>query len=89
MGHLLKLKHTFKRTVLRDFLLLVFFMNQFPSSPRVSHKDRFEFFRKFVAIFGKSRCTTVINDIDGHFAAGINDTSGKFATGVNAKFNIL
>jgi hypothetical protein len=22
-------------------------MNQFPSSPRVSHKDRFEFFRKF------------------------------------------
>ncbi len=26
-----------KGTVLRDFLLLVFFMNQFPPSPRVSH----------------------------------------------------
>ncbi len=27
----------FKRTVSRDFLLLVFFMNQFPPSPRISH----------------------------------------------------
>ncbi len=26
-----------KGTVSRDFLLLVFFMNQFPPSPRVSH----------------------------------------------------
>jgi hypothetical protein len=26
-------------------------MNQFPTSPRVSHKDRFEFFRKFAVIF--------------------------------------
>ncbi len=26
-------------------------MNQFPPSPRVSHKDRFEFFRKFAVIF--------------------------------------
>ncbi len=35
----------------RDFLLLVFFMNQFPPSPRVFHLDRFKFFRKFVEIF--------------------------------------
>ncbi len=35
----------------RDFLLLVFFMNQFPPSPRVSHLDRFEFFQKFAEIF--------------------------------------
>ncbi len=28
---------TFKGTVSRDFLLLVFFMNQFPPTPRVSH----------------------------------------------------
>jgi hypothetical protein len=28
---------TFKGTVSRDFLLLVFFMNQFPPSPRVFH----------------------------------------------------
>ncbi len=40
-----------KGTVSRDFLLLVFFVNQFPPSPRVSHSDRFEFFRKFVEIF--------------------------------------
>jgi hypothetical protein len=31
----------------RDFLLLVFFMNQFSPSLRVSHEDRFKFFRKF------------------------------------------
>ncbi len=37
----------FKGTVSRDFLLLVFFMNQFPPSPRVFHLDRFVFFRKF------------------------------------------
>jgi hypothetical protein len=37
--------------VSRDFLLLVFFMNQFPPSPRVSHEDRFDFFRKFAEIF--------------------------------------
>jgi hypothetical protein len=41
----------FKGTVSRDFLLLVFFMNQFPPSPRVFHLDRFEFFRKFAEIF--------------------------------------
>ncbi len=44
-------KSLFKGTVSRDFLLLVFFMNQFPPSPRVSHQDRFEFFRKFAEIF--------------------------------------
>ncbi len=38
-------------TVSRDFLLLVFFMNQFPPSSRVSHQNRFEFFRKFSEIF--------------------------------------
>jgi hypothetical protein len=42
----------FKGTVSRDFLLLDFFMNQFPPSPRVLHLDRFEFFRKFAEIFG-------------------------------------
>jgi len=40
-----------KGTVSRDFLLLVFFMNQFPPSSRVFHLDRFEFFRKFAEIF--------------------------------------
>ncbi len=37
----------------RDFLLVVFFMNQFPPISRVSHSDRFEFFRKFAEIFVK------------------------------------
>jgi hypothetical protein len=37
--------------VSRDFLLLVFFMNQFPPSPRVFLFDRVEFFRKFAEIF--------------------------------------
>jgi hypothetical protein len=32
-----KLTFALKGTVSRDFLLLVFFMNQFPPSPRVSH----------------------------------------------------
>ncbi len=40
----------FKGTVSRDFLLLVFFMNQFPPSPRLFHLHRFEFFRKFTEI---------------------------------------
>ncbi len=39
-----------KGTVLRDFLLLVFFMNQCPPHPRL-HFSRVEFFRKFTKIF--------------------------------------
>ncbi len=40
----------FKGTVSRDFLLLVFFMNQFSPILRVSHQDRFEFFRNFAEV---------------------------------------
>ena len=40
-----------KGTVSRDFLLLVFFMNQFPPSLWLYHQGRFEFFRKFAEIF--------------------------------------
>ncbi len=58
----------FKGTVSRVFLLLVFFMNQFPPSPRVSSYDRFDFFRGYIR---KSRCTTGINDTGGNFAAGV------------------
>ncbi len=82
----------------RDFLLLVFFMNQFPPSPRVLHLDRFKFFRKFAEIFASQgvppvSATPVANfstifasvvDTGGKFATGVNDTDGKFATGVNA-----
>jgi hypothetical protein len=51
--------HRFKGTVSRDFLLLVFFMNQFPPSPRVSH------FSKIRGDIRKSRCTTGVNDTGG------------------------
>ncbi len=87
----------FKGTVLRDFLLLVFFMNQFPPSPRVFHLDRFKFFRKFAEIFASQGAppvstTTVANlppvsatpvaNFSIIFASDV-DTSGKFSTGVN------
>jgi hypothetical protein len=65
-----------KGTVSRDFLLLVFFMNQFPPSSRVFHLDRFEFFRKL-------RRYSRVNDTGGKFATGVNDTGGKIAAGVN------
>ncbi len=41
----------FKGTVSRDFLLLVFFMTQFPPHPSVFHLDRFKFIQKFAEIF--------------------------------------
>jgi hypothetical protein len=67
-----------KGTVSRDFLLLVFFMNQFPPSPRVLHLDRIEFFSKIRGDIRESRCTTGINDTGGKFATGVvNDTGGK------------
>jgi hypothetical protein len=50
----------FKGTVSRDFLLLVFFMDQLPPSPRVFHLDRFEFFRKFAEIF-VSQCAPPVS----------------------------
>ncbi len=68
----------FKGTVSRDFLPLVFYMNQFPTSPRVFHEDRFEFFRKFAEIFASQGASQGINDIGGKFATSINDTGGKF-----------
>ncbi len=46
-----KKPNVIKGTMSRDFLLLFFFMNQFPPSPKVSHEDRFDFFRKFSEIF--------------------------------------
>jgi hypothetical protein len=86
-----------KGTVSRDFLLPVFFMNQFPPSPRVSHKDRFEFFQKFAEIFTIQGAPTVsttpvayfatifpcVVNTGGKFATVVNDTSGKFAARVN------
>jgi hypothetical protein len=83
--------------VSRDFLLLVFFANQFPPSPRVFHLDRFEFFRKFAEIFASQGAppvsTTPVANLPpvsatpvANFSTiftSVVDTGGKFATGVN------
>jgi hypothetical protein len=63
-------------------------MNQFPPSPRVSFKERFEFFRKFTEIFKKIQgappvsMTPVVNFPQvstpvANLPPGINDTSGN------------
>ena len=57
-------------------------MNHFPPSPKVSHKDCFEFFAEICGDIPKSRCTTGINDTGGKFATGVNYTGGTFAAGV-------
>ena len=75
-----------KGTVSRDFLLLVFFMNHFPPSPRVFHLDRFEFFRKFTEIFASQGAPPVSTTPVANFStifASVIDTGGKFAAGVN------
>ncbi len=88
---------TLKGTVSRDYLPLVFFMNQFPPSPRVSHQDRFEFFQKFAEIFASQGAPPVSTTPAAYlppvsrtpaanFAtsfASVVDTGGKFATSVN------
>ncbi len=84
--HSLETLYFLKGTVSRDFLLLVFFMNQFPPSPWVYYSGRFEFFRKFAEIFPDQgwppvSATPVANLPP--VSAGINDTGGKFATGIN------
>ncbi len=88
-----------KGTVSRDFLLLVFFMNQFPPSPRVSHQDCFKFFQKYMEIFASQGAppvsttalanwppvsmTPVANFATNFASVVVNNTSGKFAAGVN------
>ncbi len=58
---------TFKGTVSRDFLLLVFFMNQFPPKPLIIPIGPFRIFSKIHGDIRSSRCTT-----------GVLDTSGKW-----------
>jgi hypothetical protein len=66
-------------------------MNQFPPSPRVLHKERFKFFRKFSEIFVSQGAPLVSTppvsmtpaaNFSTSFAYVV-DTGGKFATGVN------
>ncbi len=67
---------SFKGTVSRDFLLLVFLMNQFPPQPQSFALGPFRF-------FAGGKFATGVNDTGGKIGAGINDTGGKFATGVS------
>ncbi len=67
-----------KGTVSRDFLLLVFFMNQFPRSPRVFQLDSFEFFRKFAEIFASQGAPPVSTTPVTNLPQVINNTGGKF-----------
>jgi hypothetical protein len=62
-----------KGTVSRDFLLLAFFMNQFPPKALSIPLGPFRIFSKIRGDIRSSRLTT-----GGKFATGINDISGKF-----------
>jgi hypothetical protein len=69
-----------KGTVSRDFLLLVFFMNQFPPHPRVFHLELFKFFRKFADIFASQGAPPVSATPAANFYtifASVVDTGGK------------
>jgi hypothetical protein len=72
-----------KGTVSRDFLLLVFFMNQFPPPSQSIPIRPFQIFSKIRGDIRESRCTTGINDTGGKFASGVNDTGGKIAAGIS------
>jgi hypothetical protein len=56
--------------VSQDFLLLVFFMNQFPPPPQSIPLRLFKNFSKIRGDIRESKCTTGINDTGGKFAAG-------------------
>ncbi len=43
----------FKGSLTQDFRHQIFFINQLPPGPWVSHEDHFGFFRKFAEIFAK------------------------------------
>jgi hypothetical protein len=67
---------SFKGTVPRDFRLQVFYMDQFPPSPWLYHKGRFEFFRKFAEIFAAQGAPQVSLTL---VANGKNLQAEKFA----------
>jgi hypothetical protein len=54
-----------KGTVSRDFLLLVFFMNQFLPQPQSIPLGLFKFLRQFAEIFASQGATPDINDTGG------------------------
>ncbi len=78
--------HSFKGTVSRDFLLLVFLMNQFPPAPEYCMRTVSNFFRKFAEIIASQGAPPVSTTPAANFStnfASVVDTGGKFATGVN------
>jgi hypothetical protein len=82
--------------MLRDsvtrFLHQVFFMNNFPPSPRNQHVEPLKIFKKVKVhhwykqhyTSGKfATCTDSVVDTGDIFAIPVNDTGGKFAARVN------
>jgi hypothetical protein len=86
--HTVKNKLRYLSHMSRDFLIMVFFMNQFHPSPR----DHFKYFGKFADIFtsqGAPPVSTIlvanlpqVSNVSTSFASVVN-TGGKFATGIN------
>jgi hypothetical protein len=92
IGSLHSTVHYIKGTVSRDFLLLVFFMNQFPPSPRILHLDRFEFFRKIAEIFESQGAppvsTTPVANLPPVSATPVANFSSIFASVVDTGGNL-
>ncbi len=66
-----------KGTVSRDFLLLVFFMNQVSPNPLSIPLGPFQIFSKIHGDISSSRFTTGVVDTGGKFAASVVDTGGN------------
>jgi hypothetical protein len=63
-----------KGSLTRDFRLLVFFMDQFPQCPQVSHWGRFKFLQKFAEIVQYSQLYT-----GDKLFTGVNHTGNKLS----------
>ncbi len=74
--------HCFKGTVSRDFLVVVFFMNQFPQRHRWQILPPVSLVL-LIPVANSPPVSTIpaantgVNDTGGKFAAGVNDTGGK------------
>ena len=77
-----------KGTVSRNFLLLIFSMNQFPPRPRESHQDRLKF-SKIRGDIRSSRLTTGVADTGGKWKIFINFVGTPLDSRVNIYINFF